>query len=222
MIRRPFLLALATLLIATLPVLAQRGGRYGRAGSYPYGNSFYRGGSGFSFGITLGSPVVGPGFTYGPYGGYYGSSHYRPYYGGYGPSYGSFYSPRLVIPQTFIVPPSYGIPQTSYVFPQAVVGPPTVTTPPLAAPPAPAGLAITELKPQGTARAAGLRQGDVILALDGQRVQTYEELRAYLTTSAGKQVRVEFIDGSNQQIDRKTVAVVDSKLGIIVEEVALK
>lgn len=216
MISKRFLFATAVLLVAALPVLAQRGGNFYRGGNT------YRGGSSFGFGVTLGSPVSGLGFTYGsgPYGNFYGGG-YRPYYGGgyrpyYGGGYGSFYNPGLVIPQTYIVPRTYVVPQTYYV-PQA-----TTVVPVQPAPATETGLVITELKAQGTAKAAGLRQGDVILAVDGQRIQTYDALRAALTTTGKKSAVVEFIDGSNNQIDKKDVAVIDGKMGITIEEVPLK
>lgn len=233
MIRTRYLLATALVLYASLPASAQRGG------PPRGGNNFHRGGT--SFGITVGNPRSGLSFSYGntPFGNFYnlgvGGAGYRPYYGGgyggyggygYG-SYGfnSIYPAPYIAPRTYVVPQTYYVPQTTYVVPAT----PTVTT---VAPAAPVetttttatehGLLITELKAQGTAKAAGLRQGDVILAVDGQRIQNYEALRAILMAAGKKTANVEYIDGSNNQIEKKDVAVVDGKLGITIEEVPLQ
>ncbi len=234
MIRTRYLVATALVLYASLPASAQRGG------PPRGGNNFNRGGT--SFGITLGNPRSGLSFSYGntPFGNFYGlgvgGAGYRPYYGGgfggvggygYGGGFGNtIYPAPFIAPRTYVVPQTYYVPQTTYVVPVQ----PSVTA---VAPAAPApvettttasehGLLITELKPQGTAKAAGLRQGDVILAVDGQRIQNYEQLRALLTAAGKKSASVEFIDGSNNQIEKKDVAVVDGKMGITIEEVPVQ
>ncbi|MBL8865605.1 MAG: PDZ domain-containing protein [Planctomycetia bacterium] len=243
MIRTRYLLATALVLFASLPAFAQRGGpprggnNFNRgAGNFNNFNNFNRGGT--SFGITLGNPRSGLSFSYGnsPFGNFYnlgvGGAGYRPYYGGGYGGYGyggygfnSIYPAPYIAPRSYVIPQTYYVPQTTYVVP----GTPTVTT---VAPAAPVetttttatehGLYITELKAEGTAKAAGLRQGDVILAVDGQRIQNYEALRAILTAAGKKTANVEYIDGSNNQIEKKDVAVVDGKLGITIEEVPLQ
>lgn len=190
-----------------------------------------------NFGITLGSPRSGLSFSYGTggygnYGGFGYGSAYRPYYGGgygYGGFNNGFYSPGLVVPQTYVIPRTYVVPQTTYVVPQTTYATPVVpvetvtpATPAEPATPSEMGLLITELKAQGTAKAAGLRQGDVILSVDGKRIQNFEELRVLLTAAGKKQANVEFIDGSNGQIEKKDVGVVDGKMGITIEEVPVK
>lgn len=172
-------------------------------------SSGYRGGyyGGVGFGIGLGYPY------YGGYGGYgYGLGGYGGYgYGGYGGYGGGYYSsPTVVIPQTYVVPST-----TVAAAPTAVA-----TAPAAPAAGGETGLRITDLKNEGTAKAAGLRRGDVILAVDGKRVQTFDELRSVLAT-AGKEVKVEFVDGSNGQIDQKTIKVEGTKIGVTVDEVPL-
>jgi membrane-associated protease RseP (regulator of RpoE activity) len=237
MIRQQALLASAVLLLSSIPALAQRGG------PPRGGNNFNRGGT--SFGITLGNPRSGLSFSYGtgPAGNFYGvgvgGGGYRPGYygGGFGPSYGyggaygfgnTILPAPYIAPRTYVVPQTYYVPQSTYVVPQTTyISPvPTQTVTPVA-PPEPAtpsemGLLITELKAQGAAKAAGLRQGDVILSVDGKRIQNFEELRVLLTAAGKKQANVEFIDGSNGQIDKKDVGVVDGKMGITIEEVPLR
>jgi membrane-associated protease RseP (regulator of RpoE activity) len=49
------------------------------------------------------------------------------------------------------------------------------------------------------AQAAGLRAGDQIVAVDGRRVATFEELRAALADKGGKQIEITFVrDGQEQ------------------------
>lgn len=240
--RKQLFLASAVLLLTSLPAMAQRGGPP-RGGNY---NNFNRGGS--SFGVTVGNPRSGLSFSYGnsPFGNFYGvgvgGGGYRPgTYGGYGPSFGyggygggygfgnSIYPAPYIAPRAYVVPQAYYAPRTTYVVPQTTyVTPvtPVQTVVPVApaepATPSEMGLLITELNAQGTAKAAGLRQGDVILTVDGKRIQTFEELRVLLTAAGKKQANVEFLDGSNGQIEKKDVAVVDGKMGITIEEVPLK
>ncbi len=231
MVRHRYLITLGALLLLTIPVMAQRGG--------PRGGYYSRGGSSFGFGITLGSPSSGLSFGYGTggYGSfgaigvpgrpYYGGLPYGGgYYGGYRGPYGgtyyptpNYYVPRTyILPQPYIAPQPYIVPTPTYIVPRTTVVPST----PAPVTPSEMGILITELKPDGTAKAAGLRQGDVILSVDGKRIQSFEELRAALSVENKKQAKVEFIDGSNNQIDSKEVAIVDSKMGITIEEVPLK
>lgn len=229
MIRNRLFIASSLLLFAALPVLAQRGG------PPRGGNNFNRGGT--SFGVTVGNPRSGLSFSYGngPGGNFYGlgvgGGGYRPGYygGGYGPSYGygggygygnTIYPAPYIAPRTYVVPQTYYVPQATSVVPAAPAAPAPVET--AASAPSETGLLISELKPTGTAKAAGLRQGDVILSVDGKRIQNYEELRVLLTAAGKKQASVEFIDGSNGQLEKKDVGVVDGKMGITIEEVPLK
>ena len=51
------------------------------------------------------------------------------------------------------------------------------------------------------ARAAGLRSGDRIVAVDGRRVATFEELRAALADKGGKRTEITFVrDGQEQTV----------------------
>lgn len=238
---RKFLLATAVVMMASLPAMAQRGGRpapNAPRGYHPAPTNFSRGSS-FGFGVTLGSPYSGLSFGYSN-GGLgspaFGNSLYRPGVGGFygsgfygGGLYGNGLYGGTIVPRTFIVPQSYYVPPTTYVPQRTYVVPQTTILPAPSVAPAPAipaaselGLLITELKPQGTAKAAGLRQGDVILAVDGQRIQSYEELRSVLTVPGKLQASVEYIDGSNGQIEKRDVAIVDGKMGISIEEVPVK
>ena len=62
------------------------------------------------------------------------------------------------------------------------------------------GALITAVDAGGPAAAAGLRPGDVIVTLDGQRLSTIEDLLSTLRrTRAGAQVPVEFLRGGAQQ-----------------------
>jgi membrane-associated protease RseP (regulator of RpoE activity) len=56
------------------------------------------------------------------------------------------------------------------------------------------------------ARAAGLRAGDRIVAVDGRRVATFEELRAALANQGGKRIEVTFVRGGQEQSVTLTAA----------------
>lgn len=187
---------------------AYRGGYYGN--NYGYRGGYY-GGLGFGLGYGYGGLGLGyGGYGYG-LGGYgYGLGGYG--YGGYRYGGGYYSSPTVVVPQTYVVPSTTVVPAA----PVTSLASPTET----ASPTGETALRITDLKSEGTARAAGLRRGDVILAVDGKRVQTFDDLRGVLS-AAGKEVKVEFVDGSNGQIDQKTVKVEGTKIGVTVDEVPL-
>lgn len=210
------ILAGAALLLTSLDASAQRRGR-GVGVVTPFG----------SFGNV--SPYYG-GYGYNNYGynGYNNgwnngwNNNTWGYNNGYG--YNRF-------GQSYVVPSQsssyYYTPGTTYATPQVVQGaysttPSTTTTVTPASGTTTAsgrmGLVITEIK-DGPAKDAGLRRGDVILSVDGQRLQSFDELRTSLKGTDKKQVTVEFIDGSNGQTETKKVGVRDSKMGITVEEV---
>lgn len=165
----------------------------GYRGFPAYSNGFnsFTRGSGFNFGTALGAQS--------PY------SYGTPYYGqsySYGtPSYGQTYyysTPSVVVtPQSTILPTTY------------TVAPATET-----------GLRITILA-EGTAKRAGLRAGDIILKVNEQRTQTFETLRDVLATSGKSQVDIEFVDASNNTVQRRSVGVENTKIGVTVEEVAV-
>ena len=168
-------------------------------------NNFNRG-SGLNFGIALGTRSP---YSYGTP--YYGQSYSygRPYYGQsymYGtPSYGQTYyysTPSVVVPETTILPTTYTVPTTVA---------PSIDT----------GLRITTLN-EGTAKRAGLRAGDIILKVNDRRTQNFETLRDVLATSGKTQVEIEFVDASNNTVQRRNVGVENTKIGVSVEEVAVE
>ena len=56
------------------------------------------------------------------------------------------------------------------------------------------------------ARAAGLRTGDRIVAVDGRRVATFEELRAALADKGGKQIEVTYVRDGQERSTTLTAA----------------
>ncbi len=171
-------------------------------GGSNYRPSYYGGGN-------LGGGYYGNGYSSG---GYYGNGNYSNGYYGNGP-----------IP-TYTAPRVTALPETGYTFPNVVNNPasnPTIVPAPKAVIPfgTMTGLKITDLY-EGTAKLAGLRKGDIILKVDGTRTQSFEELRATLSTGQDKVV-VEYIDGTSGETDKRTVAVDDTKIGISVSETAI-
>lgn len=70
----------------------------------------------------------------------------------------------------------------------------------------PVGIVVVQVQPGSSADIAGLKQGDVILEFDGQRISTMEELKAILLDkTVGDQVKVKIARGSQK-------ATVDVKL----------
>jgi len=205
----------------------QRGGYSG------YSNGGYRGlstgGIALSFGLGLANNLLGGG-----YGGYGGSNYYRPSYYGNGSSSGGYYGNgysgggyygNQIVPTygapAYPSPSVVTLPQTGYTYPNVVNSPalnPTITAPPAATIPlgAETGLKITDLY-EGTAKVAGLRKGDIILKVDGTRTQSFEELRATLSTGKDRVV-VEYIDGTSGETDRRTVLLDGTKIGVSVAE----
>ena len=195
---------------------------HGGGNAYHGGGNVYHGGGysnygrpNISFGIGIGTGFGGygySGFGYRPYGyGNYGYSNYG--YGGY-PNYG--YSVPLVAGGSYL----YTAPAV-VVVPTVVSGSSIVPTPGnLGTPGGEYGLRITELT-EGSAKLAGLRRGDIILAVDGRRTQSFGDLRATLGMGM-KQVTIEYIDGSSGEVERKPVSVVDTKIGVTIDEVPVK
>ncbi len=212
------------------------GGGFGGFGGYPYGGfggygggyGGYRGGYGgygSGFGIGLSVPL---------YGGGYGS-------GGYGGGYGGYAGPVVSAPAVApVVVTSYptvvtsaapvildGIPaapvaQGGQVFPPAQVPSVPAPTGPTPFGPAPfgptgeTGLRITDIG-TGTAFAAGLRKGDIIVSVDGRRTSTFADIRGVIA-AAGGPVTVEYIDGATGEVNKKAVPVDAGKVGVIVVE----
>jgi membrane-associated protease RseP (regulator of RpoE activity) len=153
---------------------------------------------------------------YGGMGGMYGSRGYYPGYGGYGyggygygmPYYGSGYNSGYYAPgNTYYAPNVVSpAPTTSYYQPSSTVSP---------AANAPNGLQVTEVFDNTAAKRAGLRTGDVITAVGGTRVQTFEELQQALARSNGE-VDVSFVDVSNGKSEKARVKPQDGKIGVAV------
>jgi membrane-associated protease RseP (regulator of RpoE activity) len=62
-------------------------------------------------------------------------------------------------------------------------------------------VATTNSGAEAPAQAAGLRAGDRIVAVDGRRVATFDELRAALTNKGGQQTEITFVrDGQEQSV----------------------
>jgi hypothetical protein len=201
------------------------GGGHTGGGHYSGGNHYsgggYRGGysgGGVALGLGLGLSLGGGGYYggggYAGYGGY-GGSIYRPSYYGNGYSGGGYYGngvqPNYYSPGVVVAPP------TVYTYPNVVNNPTTVAPPEATIPLGVAtGLKITDLY-DGTAKTAGLRKGDIILKVDGTRTQSFEELRATLSTGKDK-VLVEYIDGTSGETDKRTIPVDGTKIGVSVSE----
>ena len=240
MIRKYFLLSGAALLLLAIPVSAQPRGGGGRPGGFQQfapGNlgasrfgpgqlGGFRGaavgGIALSFGIGLANNLIGGG-----YGGsnfnrsnYYGNGGYSGggYYGN-GNSGGGYYGNGAQ--PNYVAPRIVTIPQTTYTYPGIVNNPelnPTITAQPAASIPlgVATGLKITDLY-DGTAKVTGLRKGDIILRVDGTRTQSFEELRATLSTGKDS-VLVEYIDGTSGETDKRSIPVDGTKIGISVAE----
>ena len=236
MIRKRILIVGAALLFSAVPAMAQHHGGGGHAGGgRPGGGSGghthsgghtggyygghtggYYGGSSGGIRLSLGFGNLGYGYGGGGYGGGgYGGSYYRPSYSpGYIPSYSG--------PVPYLISP--GVPTApQYTYPELIN--PSTTLRPSIAPGntipigAETGLKITDLY-EGTAKTAGLRKGDIILKVNGVRTQSFEELRATLSTGKDK-VAIEYIDATSGETDKKTVDVQDTKIGISVAETVI-
>ena len=224
MFRKHVLAAGVALLVSSVPVLAAGGGHGGGGhgggghggggGGHGYGGGGYYGGHGgyYGGGVVLGLGFGGGGYYGGGYGGgrsYYGSGYSGGSYYGNG-SGGGYYlpAPSVVAPYSVPAPTT----NTSYPAPTPSVAPQI----PLGAS---SGLKITELY-EGTAKTAGLRKGDIILKVDGVRTQSFEELRASLSTGKEKVV-VEYLDSTSGEADKRTVTVDGSKIGVSVSATVL-
>ena len=209
------------LVLSAIPAFAQHKGGGGHSGGHVGGGhvgvvghvgpaSIYSGGyrGGYTGGVVLN---LGLGL-----GSSYGGTVYRPsYYGNAYPS-GSYYGPvpNIVSPGVVTAPP------TAYTYPN-LVNNPALTTPTAPAFPlgTETGLRITDLY-EGTAKVAGLRKGDIIVKVNGTRTQSFEELRATLSTGKDK-VEVEYIDGTSGTTEKKSVGVDGTKIGVSVAEAAI-
>lgn len=90
-------------------------------------------------------------------------------------------------------------------------------------PPAPAeqtALRVTEVRP-GSAAAAGIQTGDVIVGVDGKRVSTGEELVALLKTSKGTSDIAVYIPEKGK-LETKSMKVGDGSIGLSVKVVPIE
>ena len=63
----------------------------------------------------------------------------------------------------------------------------------------PVGIMVVQVQPGTSADVAGIKQGDVILEFDGQRISTMEELKELLLDrKVGDQVKVKVVRGSQK------------------------
>jgi membrane-associated protease RseP (regulator of RpoE activity) len=155
---------------------------------------------------------------YGGMGGMYGGRGYYGGYGGYGyggygygmPYYGSGYNSGYYAPGSTYYAPSVvsPAPTTSYYQPSADAAP-------AVNPNVPNGLQVTEVFDNTAAKKAGLRAGDIITAVGGTRVQSFEELQQALARSNGE-VDVTFVDASKGKTDKARVKPQDGKIGVAV------
>ncbi|QEL15667.1 PDZ domain-containing protein [Limnoglobus roseus] len=131
----------------------------------------------------------------------------------------SYYAqPNTFVPQGNVVPQGTVVPGTYYTTPGTQFNAITPTTATAPTTPTAMGLRITEVKDGGAAEKAGLHTGDVILSVDGQRTQSFDELRSVLKATDKTEVKVLFWCTETGKKETKNVAVKDSKVGISVEE----
>lgn len=184
---RIVLLALATCLFVTETSNAQRGGR-GGGGRGGFGG----GGRG---GIGIGIGVYPGGYGYGGYRGYGGYG-----YGGYGNGYyypNTYYGPS----SSYYYDPAY--PSSNYIVPASN------------AVNAPGGMQITEIADDGPARKSALRSGDIITAVGGSRVESFEDLQRNLASANGD-VEVSFLAGGTMKPEKTKVHPKNGKIGVTV------
>jgi membrane-associated protease RseP (regulator of RpoE activity) len=72
-------------------------------------------------------------------------------------------------------------------------------------------VATTNAGAEAPAQAAGLRSGDRIVAIDGRRVATFDELRAALADKGGRQISVTYVRDGQEQTARLTAANQDGR-----------
>jgi S1-C subfamily serine protease len=65
------------------------------------------------------------------------------------------------------------------------------------------GVEVLEIDPDGPARGAGLRDGDIVIALDGSTVASIDDLHRMLTRWTGGDVAIDRLRGAK----RETIAV---------------
>jgi PDZ domain len=81
-------------------------------------------------------------------------------------------------------------------------------------------LRITEMS-RGTAARAGIQVGDVILSVDGKRTSVYSDLVAAVGGGRAT-VQVTYLNADENRVETKAVAVVDGKIGVVIEEVPIQ
>jgi hypothetical protein len=201
------LFAVGAILLSTAASVEARPGGGGGGGGRPGGGGGARPG-GYSRGYERGFER---GFEQRPFYGY--RNGVGPY--GFGIGFGYWFSPLGYdyIPLTtrggYADDSGYSIP----AYP---------TTPDGYAPPPPSnewGLQITDL-PDGPAKKADLRKGDIILGVGQTRTQTLEDLQKALAASTGK-AEIVFINGENKKVEKIPVTPVNGKIGVAVEPIDL-
>ncbi len=84
----------------------------------------------------------------------------------------------------------------------------------------PRGLKITRVIPETTAAQEGLREGDIIVGVDGNAVRSNADLDRRLAR-VGYVAGLEIIDGSSGRVNRVSVYPVAGRIGVAAEPVVL-
>ena len=82
------------------------------------------------------------------------------------------------------------------------------------------GLFINEVLPNGVAKKADLRPGDIIVGVGTTRTQSFEELQK--AVSAGGNLEVVFLNHENRKMEKVKMTPVDGKIGVAVTAVTLR
>lgn len=73
----------------------------------------------------------------------------------------------------------------------------------------------------GTAQAAGMKVGDIIMAVNGMPTPDFDSLRAALEASA-PEAEFDFINADSGELERINVGVEDTRIGVDVEQVVVE
>jgi len=78
------------------------------------------------------------------------------------------------------------------------------------------GMKVTKVTPNGAAARADLRVGDIIVAVAGQRVQSFDELAAVLAERSSP-TEIVIVNGENNKLEKMKIVPVNGKIGVATE-----